>query len=157
MTFGELIRNWRKARKLGLVEVANAVGIDAGTISRMETGKRYPPDVPGIIRFADALGIDESSDDFAELLAAADRANNPELHRMALEMRGGKQWNPFSADLMNELPPVFCESLGELVSKATERAITTGAVSITVKSEDGAVQKFQVLHGQKRKKEVKRR
>jgi transcriptional regulator with XRE-family HTH domain len=144
-TFGEMIRALRKARNLGLVELANASGFDPGLLSRIETGKRYPPDIPGLLRLAKSLGVPETSDQFGELLAAADRAKNPALHEMALAMRGGEAWNPFSADLMNEEPPVFCESLAELVSKATERAITTDAESITVKSSSGAIQKFQLL------------
>ena len=157
MTFGSIVRHWRKARKLGIVEVAKAVGIDSGLLSRIETGKRYPPEIPVLVRISKALGIDEGSDDFAQLLAAADRARNPELHAMALAMRGGKPWNPFSADLMNELPPVFCETLAELVARATQHAISTGAVSVIVKSKDGAVQKFQLLEGQKSVKRRKER
>ena len=156
LTFGSVLRHWRNARRLGLVEVANKVGIDATLLSRIETGKRYPPELPVLVRLAKALGIDEKSDDFAALLAAADRARNPALHEMASAMRGGKAWNPFSTDLMNELPPVFCGTLAEMVARATERAITAGAVSITVKSEDGAVQKFQVLPPQKSSKGAKR-
>ena len=144
-SFGNLIRALRKARNLGLVELAKASGFDPGLLSRIETGKRYPPELPGLIRLAKALGVPEESDQFAELLAAADRDRHPELHDMALMMRGGKPWNPFSADLMNEEPPVFCESLAELVSKATERAITTDAEEITVKSSSGAIQKFRLL------------
>ena len=63
-------------------------------------------------------------------------------------MRGGKAWNPFSADLMNELPPVFCGTLAEMVARPAERAISTRATAITVKSGDGGVPKFQVLLGQ---------
>jgi transcriptional regulator with XRE-family HTH domain len=159
MTFGNIIRHWRKARKLGIVEVANAVGIDPGLLSRIETGKRLPPELPVLVRLAKVLGVPEASDDFAELLTAADRGRNPELHAMASAMRGGKPWNPFAADLMNELPPVFCRTLAEMVARATERAITTSAVSITVKSADGAVQKYQVLEGRKsdKQKSVKQR
>jgi transcriptional regulator with XRE-family HTH domain len=143
--FGDMIRGLRKARNLGLVELAKASGFDPGLLSRIETGKRYPPDIPGLLRLAKALGVPETSDQFGELLAAADRAKNPALHDMALAMGGGETWNPFSADLMNEEPPVFCESLAELVSKATERAITGDAEEITVKSSSGAIQKFRLL------------
>jgi transcriptional regulator with XRE-family HTH domain len=153
LPFGTLVRTWRHARKLGIVEVAKAMGIDSGLLSRIETGKRYPPEIPALTRLAKVLGIDEQSEDFAALLAAADRARNPELHEMASAMRGGKPWNPFSADLMNELPPVFCDTLAAMVARATERAISSGAVSITVKSVDGTVQKFQVLEGQKSAKQ----
>jgi hypothetical protein len=72
---------------------------------------------------------------------------------MALAMRGGKVWNPFAPDLMNELPPVFCGTLAEMVARAAERAISTGATAITVKGGDGAVQKYQVLEGQKSAKQ----
>jgi transcriptional regulator with XRE-family HTH domain len=153
ITFGSIVRQWRKARKLGIVEVAKAVGIDSGLLSRVETGKRYPPDLPVLTRLAKVLGIDEQSDDFTALLAAADRARNPALHDMALAMRGGKVWNPFAPDLMNELPPVFCGTLAEMVARAAERAISTGATAITVKGGDGAVQKYQVLEGQKSAKQ----
>jgi transcriptional regulator with XRE-family HTH domain len=148
-SFGDLIRALRKAKNLGLVDVAKAIGMDPGLLSRIETGKRYPPEIPGLLRLAKALGVPEESDQFGELLAAADRAMNPALHEMALAMHGGKIWNPFSADRMNEEPPVFCKSLGELVSKATELAITTDAEEITVKSSSGAIQKFRLLWGVK--------
>jgi transcriptional regulator with XRE-family HTH domain len=157
LAFGTLVRTWRHARKLGIVEVAKAMGIDSGLLSRIETGKRYPPEIPALTRLAKVLGIDEQSEDFAALLAAADRARNPALHDMASAIRGGKPWNPFSADLMNELPPVFCDTLAEMVARTAERAISTGAVAITVKSEDGAVQKFQLLSGQKSIKRRKER
>jgi transcriptional regulator with XRE-family HTH domain len=135
-----------------LVELAKASGFDPGLLSKIETGKRHPPDIPGLLRLAKALGVPEESGQFAELLAAADRAKNPALHEMALAMRGGEVWNPFSADLMNEEPPVFCESLAELVSKATERAITSNAEEITVKSSSGAIQKFRLLWNAKKGK-----
>jgi len=151
-SFGDLVRQLRRANKLGLVQVANSIRLDPGLLSRIETGKRFPPDLPVLLRLAEVLGVAEDSDQFAELLAAADRARNPELHAMASELRGGKPWNPFSADLMNEEPPIFCRSRAELISKATEHAITTNAISITVKSESGTVQKFQVLHEQKSSK-----
>jgi transcriptional regulator with XRE-family HTH domain len=144
--FGTLLRTLRRARKLGLVELGHAVDMDHSLLSRIERGERLPPDIPGLLRLAQALGVPESSDQFADMLALADQARNPALHNMALKMRGGAPWNPFGADLMNEAPPVQVASLAELVSRATEYAIATSAVSITVKSNDGAVQKFQVLH-----------
>jgi transcriptional regulator with XRE-family HTH domain len=156
LTFGSILRHWRNARGLGLVDVANQVGIDPTLLSRIETDKRYPPELPVLVKLAKVLSIDEGSEDFDALLMAADRASNPALHDMASAMRGGKAWNPFAPDLMNELPPVFCGTLAEMVARATERAISTGAVSITVKSEDGAVQKFQVLEGQKLVKKRRR-
>ena len=118
----------------------------------MENGKRYPPDLPGIVGLAKALGVPEGSGQFAKLLAAADRARNPALHEMASAMRGGKPWNPFSADLMNELPPVECASLADLVARVAEHAITTGAKEINVKSGVGTVQRFRLVATAKRKR-----
>jgi hypothetical protein len=40
-----------------------------------------------------------------------------------------------------------------MVARAAERAISTGATAITVKGGDGAVQKYQVLEGQKSAKQ----
>jgi transcriptional regulator with XRE-family HTH domain len=159
--FGTLLRTLRRARKLGLVELGHAVDMDHSLLSRIERGERLPPDIPGLLRLAQALGVPESSDQFADMLALADQARNPALHNMALKMRGGAPWNPFSADLMNEAPPVQVASLAELVSRATEYAITNEATSITIRSASGAVQKFQVLlepkskHSKVRRHEVK--
>src|SRR5579864_7991393 len=86
LTFGSTLRHWRNARGLGLVDVANKIGIDPTLLSRIETDKRYPPELPTLVRLAKVLGIDEGSDDFAALLAAADRARNPALHEMASAM-----------------------------------------------------------------------
>jgi transcriptional regulator with XRE-family HTH domain len=149
-SFGSMIRALRKARNLGLVELANASGFDPGLLSRIETGKRYPPEIPGLLKLASALGVPEQSDQFGELLMAADRARNPELHEMAVAMHGTDVWNPFSADLMNEEPPVFCKTFAEMLSKATELAITTDAEEITVKSTSGAIQKFRLLWNAKK-------
>jgi transcriptional regulator with XRE-family HTH domain len=150
--FGDLLRGLRKARNLGLVELANASGFDPGLLSKIETGKRYPPEIPGLLSLAGALGVPEDSDQFGELLMAADRARNPALHQMALAMHGTGVWNPFSADRMNELEPIFCKTLAELVSRAIERAITADAESITVKSASGEIQKFVLLWDAKPKK-----
>ena len=57
------------------------MGIDSGLLSRIETGKRYPPEIPALTRLAKVLGIDEQSDDFAALLAAADRGEEPRAPR----------------------------------------------------------------------------
>jgi transcriptional regulator with XRE-family HTH domain len=151
-TFGDLLHKHRKARRLSLEQLAAATGLDVGFLSRIENGKRYPPDLPGILRLAKALGISEQSGQFAKLLAAADRARNPELHEMASAMRSGKPWNPFSADLMNEQPPVECDSIADLVARVAQHVITIGAQEITVKSGVGAVQRFRLVHSAKRKR-----
>jgi len=42
MTLGESIRRHRQAKGLRLADLAAAIGTDAGTMSRIETGKREP-------------------------------------------------------------------------------------------------------------------
>src|SRR5579863_9181260 len=110
--FGPLLRAKRLKRGFGLLELANLAGMDATQLSRMETGQRLPPELPGLVVLANKLGINANSEEFSELLAAADQDRNPALHKMALEMRGGKSWNPFRQLERNE---VTCSSLGELV------------------------------------------
>ncbi len=159
LAFCDLLRGLRKAKKLGLVELANASGFDPGLLSRIETGKRLPPDKTGLLRLAKALAIPEESSQFGELLVAAGQVRNPGIAELVIALSDPQLMNRFSAGMrdrfsagMKEEPPVFCETLAELVSKATERAITTDAQSITVKSASGAIQKFQLLWDAKSKK-----
>jgi transcriptional regulator with XRE-family HTH domain len=148
--FGPLIRAKRLKRGFGLLELANLAGMDASLLSRMETGQRLPPELPGLVVLANKLGIHANSDEFSELLAAADQDRNPALHKMALEMRGGKSWNPFRQLEGNE---VTCTSLGELVSKATQKAIEIQAREIAVTSPAGRTTIYRLQEGRlKRKK-----
>lgn len=56
MTLGETIRAARVARGLRLVDLASAISTDAGTMSRIETGKREPS-LRQIRGIAKALGM----------------------------------------------------------------------------------------------------
>jgi len=151
--FGPLIRAKRRKRGFGLLELANLADMDASLLSRMETGQRLPPELPGLVVLANKLGIHADSEEFSELLAAADQDRNPVLHKMALEMRGGKSWNPFRQLQGNE---VTCNTLSELVSKATQQAIEVSAQKIAVTSGTGRVTIFKLqednLRPSKRKK-----
>jgi transcriptional regulator with XRE-family HTH domain len=142
--FGDLLRRIRVGRKLGLADVARASSIDSALLSKIETGKRLPPELPTLLRLTQALNIPEESEHFAELLSLTDQARNPALHAMAEKMRGGKSWNPFDAP-MHEEAPVFCSTLAELISKSNEHAIRTNADSIIVKSESGVTTRFEIL------------
>ena len=65
LTFGEQLRSLRLARGLSQREVANALGVDASYISRIETGKIPPP--PGLTdRLKDVLSL--SQDQYIHLL-----------------------------------------------------------------------------------------
>ena len=150
--FGDLLRTFRKAKKLGLVELANASGFDPGLLSRIETGKRLPPDKPGLLRLAKALAIPEESSQFGELLVAAGQVRNPGFGELLIALNNPPLMSRFSGGMKDrfsavtkEEPLVFCETLAELVSKATERAITTDAESIIVRSASGAIQRFELL------------
>ena len=142
--FGHLLRRLRIGRKMGLVDLARAADIDPALLSKIETGKRLPPDLPGLLRLTQALDIAEESTQFAELLALTDRARNPALHDMAAKMGGGKLWNPF-ADPMHEEAPIFCSTVAELVARVTEYAITNQPDYITVRTASGTTQRFEVL------------
>ena len=142
--FGDLLRRIRSGRKLGLADVAKVSDIDPALLSKIETGKRLPPELPTLLRLTQALDIPEESEQFAELLSLTDQARNPELHAMAEKMRGGKSWNPF-ADPMHKDAPIFCSTRAELVAKVTEYSITNNPVLITVRTASGTTQRFEVL------------
>jgi len=139
--FGPLLRAKRLKREFGLIELANLCDLDPTQLSRMETGQRKPPELPGLVVLANKLGIHADSEEFSELLAAADQDRNPALHKMALEMRGGKSWNPFRQLRGNE---VTCNSLSALVSRATQQAIEASAQQIAVTAQTGRVTIFKL-------------
>ena len=139
--FGPLLRKKRIASGMGVVEFATACKINPGLLSRVESGKRPPPQMPGLVTFANQLQIPLDSDEFAELMAAADFDRNPALHRMALEMHGGGLWNPFAK---REKDEVLVSNLGELVSKAAEQAIRVEAAAITVHSPSGRATTYRL-------------
>lgn len=155
--FGDLIRALRKARNLGLVDVAMASGMDPGLLSRIETGKRNPPDLPVLTRLAKELGVSESSDTFAELVSAATRgrAKYPAMDHLDIlreALSKGKPSGHHSTGLPQPSTLIFCSTLAELVSKATEQAIITDAEEITVISSSGVIQKFRLLSNAKKGK-----
>jgi transcriptional regulator with XRE-family HTH domain len=159
-TFGDLIRALRKAKNLGLVDVANASGLDPGLLSRIETGKRNPPDLPVLTRLAEELEVSEDSETFAELVSAAtrERAGYPDdadnhlaiLHA-SLNPPGKESTGP------PETYMTFCSTFAELVSKAIEQAIISDADQITVKSSSGEVQIFWLLTSTKTKNKKRSR
>ena len=78
--FGQLLKEIRKQRNLGLREFCLENGIDPGNYSRLERGQFLPPqNVEQIEKYAVALGVDRGSDTWLELvdLAAAGRGEIP--------------------------------------------------------------------------------
>lgn len=82
-TFGQKIRDYRiNNTSLSLRKLAEKVGISPTYLSRIETGKEPPPSEDIIIRFAQALGINED-----ELLSHADKIS-PDLLKTIREHPG---------------------------------------------------------------------
>jgi hypothetical protein len=128
------------------------VGIDPTLLSRIERDERRAPELPVLIRLAGALGIADGSAEFSTLWALAERSRNPGVSDAGaglLELTQRLRTTPTPAP--EDPLPVFVGSLAELISRSNEYAITTGAVSITVRSADGMVQRFQVLPEQPQK------
>ena len=60
LAFGKKVRRSRKDKEIGLRELARRVDIDYSNLSRIERGKRPPPDLNTVIKIAGELGIDRS-------------------------------------------------------------------------------------------------
>lgn len=60
MTFGEKIKNLRKAKKMSQTQLANAVDVSLRTIRGWEAEGRYPKQHDLYQKLADALGCDIS-------------------------------------------------------------------------------------------------
>src|SRR5262245_35858422 len=71
--FGELVRARREHLGLKLTDFAASCRIDAGNLSRVERGERKPPELPHLVRLAEALGIQRDSLSWHQLMAAAAR------------------------------------------------------------------------------------
>ena len=87
------IREWRKFRGLTQQRLADRLGVDKGTISKLENGK-MPWDQKYILGIAEALGIepaslfmrDPSQPDYAWTLWEQARKLSPEDARKASDM-----------------------------------------------------------------------
>ena len=60
MKIGNRVRNLRNAKKMTIAELADAVGVDAANISRLETGKQKQFSEQTLMRLAQALNISVS-------------------------------------------------------------------------------------------------
>jgi transcriptional regulator with XRE-family HTH domain/ADP-ribose pyrophosphatase YjhB (NUDIX family) len=69
MKFDQLLRNYRKKAGIRQKELSAVIGIDATYLSKIENGKRNPPDRDVVLEIADALDLNESQKD--ELLVSA--------------------------------------------------------------------------------------
>jgi len=58
--FGETLRTWREARRIGVRELAREVGLSPTYISHIELGRANPPAKEHLIRFSQLLGVPQS-------------------------------------------------------------------------------------------------
>lgn len=148
-TFGEFLRAFRQAQGIGLVELAHRAGIDPGLLSRIETGKRKPPQTMFLNRLLKPLGIEEDSDEHKALYRLAGRTlwTTEELLERVSANRPVTYAELENMFLTPELwaVPVIAADLAELISKASEEAIRHGATSVTLGFADGSRKRFQVV------------
>ncbi|MCF7890075.1 helix-turn-helix domain-containing protein [Candidatus Bipolaricaulota bacterium] len=58
--FGKKVRQARKEEGIGLRELSRRIGIDYSHLSRIERGKRPPPDLEVVVKIASELAIDRA-------------------------------------------------------------------------------------------------
>jgi transcriptional regulator with XRE-family HTH domain len=80
MTFGERLRELRKAKGLYQKELADKVGVDFTYLSRLENDRRRPPKENTISALAEVLEVDPD-----ELLALAKRIPADLADKLGLE------------------------------------------------------------------------
>lgn len=78
--FGELLKLYRLRARISLRQFCAANGFDTGNYSKLERGRFAPPESDDRVRvYAEALGLEQGSDDWMELFdaAAAERGRIP--------------------------------------------------------------------------------
>ncbi|EBW2758761.1 XRE family transcriptional regulator, partial [Salmonella enterica subsp. enterica serovar Typhimurium] len=70
MNIGNRVRQLRRAKNMKIAELAEAIGVDAANISRLETGKQKQFTEQTLSRLADCLGVD-----IAELFTSDPKGN----------------------------------------------------------------------------------
>jgi transcriptional regulator with XRE-family HTH domain len=140
--FGRFIRQRRRAMELGIAQLAQQSRLDPSLLSRIERGKRKPPSLPYLTLLANSLHIPRESTEFARMLELAEKERHPGLHEVLANVVRQTGWNPFAPVRGAEV--VVCASLGELVAKATEAAISGRAVELRVKPKRGRISVFRL-------------
>jgi transcriptional regulator with XRE-family HTH domain len=161
-TFAAKLREIRESRGMSLRALARTSGIDVGALSKIETGIRHAPALESLLRIASALGVQQGSAEFRELLSASiaereggttsttTRMAGDALMDLVRSVSAARSDQTAVADVPAVLPvPVFVNTLAELIARSNEYAISSGAVAVTVMGGDGAVRRFQMLEGQK--------
>ena len=72
LTFGAMVRVQRAYLEIRAVDLAAYCGLDQGSLSRIETGERKPPELPRVLRIAEKLEFPRDSPEFKKLIRMAE-------------------------------------------------------------------------------------
>lgn len=159
-TFAAKLREIRESRGISLRGIARASGIDVAALSKIETGIRQAPALESVLRIMAALGVQQGSGEFKDLLSASIAEREGETRSTSARTAGdalmdlvrsvSAATSTQRAETTSVLPvPVFVNTIAELIARSNEYAIGSGAVAVTVTGGDGVVKSFQMLEGQK--------
>lgn len=133
-TFGEMVRVRRAYLGIRAVDLAAYCGLDQGSLSRIETGHRKPPELPRVLRIAEKLEFQRDSPEFKKLIRMAEEERYS--HRPQFSVVAPSSW--VEQDQSLEVTDVItCGTSGAMVSKAMEKALLSDAEEIAVKLPDG--------------------
>ena len=132
-TFGEMIRQRREDLHISMAELAADCGLDQGNLSRIETGKRKPPELPFVLKMAERLQVPRDSQQFHDLLRRAEE----EKYADRVQFPALASWLEDEALTGIAANVINCGTSGAMVSKAMEKALRSDAKEIAVKLPDG--------------------
>ena len=120
MTFGEKIKNLRKAKNLNQTQLANAIGVSLRTIRGWEIEGRYPKQHELYQKLADILGCDVSylmTEDVSFVTEATEQYGSRGakqaqqiLEQAAAMFAGGKLSDDDKTAFMDEIQMLYLDS-----------------------------------------------
>ena len=133
--FGQLLKALRRRKHITLAALSAAAGIDAGNLSRMERGQRKASNLPRLVAILKALGIEEGSPEWHELLGAAAKDRFETLKYGRFTYLGWE--NPLHGLPAHDVEPRQF-GLTEAAFEIGRISASHGVKKITVKSADGS-------------------
>jgi len=118
-----------------LLELSAACGIDNGNLSRIERGVRRPPKLPRLQQILGALGLQQDSAEWRELLAAAARDRFDSLNHPAV-MDLGFESPLHGLPAEHQQSPLF--TLTQAAVEIGRISAAHGIKRITVEAGDGS-------------------
>lgn len=70
-TFGRLMRQYRKRRKMNIPTFQGRTGLTLRMISRLERGLVKPPELPCLVNLIQGLGLEKDSEELRQFVSAA--------------------------------------------------------------------------------------